>query len=202
VLWPVVGGAYEGDTYPAHFHDRGRQHLWRESWGVAEVEHRSGVTTTPDPRGGRPRTEPVRPYDPNAKPGGRPKKVRGEEGRARADRRENETAKLLAQLGFDVVQLPEPTRLKAPDYTISGVAWDCVAPTTPSALNVLDRARRKAADGQARRVVFNLTDTPLTAADLQRALEEDPGYLEGSGVDELLVVTARPTGRPRLSRIW
>ncbi len=82
------------------------------------------------------------------------------------------------------------------------MAWDCVAPTTPSALNVLDRARRKAAEGQARRVVFNLTDTPLTAADLQRALEEDPGYLEGSGVDELLVVTARPTGRPQLSRIW
>lgn len=198
VLWPIVGGAYEGDTYPAHFHDRGRQHLWRESWGVGEPDHRGGVTATPDPRGGRPRTEPVRPYDPNATPGGRPKKVRKDIESGRSDERENEAALMLAQLGFNVVQLPEPKTGSAPDYTINGVGWDCVAPSTPRALNVLDRAR----DKQAQRVVISLAGSPLTASALKAALDAAPGYFDGAGLEELLVLSPRPSKPPHLTRLW
>jgi hypothetical protein len=202
VLWPIVGGAYQGDTYPAHFHDRGRQHLWRASWGVSEPDHRSGVQGQPDPRGGRPRTEPVRPYDPDAKPGGRPKKPRKDAGSRLPDLRENEAALMLAQLGFNVVQLPEPKDQQGADYTINGVAWDCIAPSTPRALNALGRAKEKALDRQAQRVVINLADSPLTASELKAALDAAPGYFEGAGLEELLVLTPRPGKRPLLTRLW
>lgn len=33
IVWPLEGGHYVGMTHPAHFHDRGRQVPWRESWG-------------------------------------------------------------------------------------------------------------------------------------------------------------------------
>lgn len=32
ILWPVVGGHYTGNNYPAHFWERGRIVPWRRSW--------------------------------------------------------------------------------------------------------------------------------------------------------------------------
>lgn len=33
VIWPVKGASYEGSEYPAHYNERGRQTLWRSTWG-------------------------------------------------------------------------------------------------------------------------------------------------------------------------
>jgi len=32
ILWPLVGGSYQGANYPAHYWERGRIVPWRESW--------------------------------------------------------------------------------------------------------------------------------------------------------------------------
>ena len=36
ILWPLVGAAYKGTNYPAHFNDRGRQVPFRASWDQDE----------------------------------------------------------------------------------------------------------------------------------------------------------------------
>jgi hypothetical protein len=129
-------------------------------------------------------TSPSLPPDPNRMPRGdrtiaHPTKVK-----ALPLRRENESADLLAQKGFDIEQNPEgkPNR-KNPDYKVEGEYFDCYAPQT----NSLDNIRTKLSDKvakQAERLVLYMDDTPLTTIDVADMLRRKPI----AGLKEIMVV--------------
>jgi hypothetical protein len=89
--------------------------------------------------------------------------------------RENESARLLAENGYDVEQNPPPrSNLKEPDYKLNGEYADCYAPSTDNPRNILDAIAKKVNKGQADRIVLNLEDSQVTLKALQQELLENP----------------------------
>ena len=119
---------------------------------------------TPPPKKGRLTGQPAKPK-PNDKD---PDNLRSIE-------RENESARVLTENGYDVEQNPA-TKLnrKNPDYKINGEYADCYAPITDNALNVRDTISAKVSRTQADRIVLNLDDTPLTPETMKKQLLENP----------------------------
>jgi len=119
---------------------------------------------TPPPKKGRLTGQPAKPK-PNDKD---PDNLRSIE-------RENESARVLTENGYDVEQNPA-TKLnrKNPDYKINGEYADCYAPITDNALNVRDTISAKVSRRQADRIVLNLDDTPLTPETMKKQLLENP----------------------------
>jgi len=217
IVWRKEGSTWKGSMHPAHYNDRGRMTPWRSSWEemdrtpverpkwrpkarrgrpaetdeepvkVREAAPRTGGARIPEAPTGL--TVPSRQPDPNARPGGIPRKIRKDSDSARSDRRENEAAIMVAQAGFDIMQLPEKKDQKNPDYGIEGRIFDCYSPK-PGHLNTV----RRTFDGkikaqQARRFILNLTDAPnLSVEDITRHFQEDP--LEGL-MEVLAVVDGR-----------
>ncbi|UQU64319.1 hypothetical protein COUCH_36080 [Couchioplanes caeruleus] len=132
-----------------------------------------GVTTPsgkPDPgrspRGERTEAHPVRKKD-------------------RPLRRENESADILAQHGYDVEQNPPSNTLgKNPDYRIEGEYFDCYAPDTGRIDNIRTRLSEKVADGQAQRLVMYMDDTPRSMDEVADMLRRKPI----ADLKELLVI--------------
>jgi uncharacterized protein YukE len=124
--------------------------------------------------------------DPGRKPRGKRTAARPHKKIHRALRRENDSADVLAQHGYDVEQNP-PTNMhgKNPDYRIEGEYFDCYAPDTDRIDNVRTKLSEKVADGQADRLVLNLDDTPLSAGDVADLLRRKPI----ADLRELLVVS-------------
>jgi hypothetical protein len=85
---------------------------------------------------------------------------------------ENDSARILANKGYNVVQNPKvPGVEKNPDYLIEGNVFDCYAPEegTP-AENIVKAMNRKVGEKQADRIVLNLRDSDVTRYQLRDAL--------------------------------
>lgn len=125
--------------------------------------------------------QPSRSSEPSNRPRGFPTEVNPnprnyqESDQARAHRRENESADILAIAGYDIEQNPPPKENgKKPDYRIEGEYVDCFAPITEKVGNIYREIQTKVLEGQVDRVVVNLDDTPVTCEDLQNLFAEYP----------------------------
>ncbi len=93
----------------------------------------------------------------------------------RAIERENESARLLADNGYDVEQNPVPIGRKKPDYKINGDYYDCLAPSTPNARNIASRIQKEKVDlGQADKIILNLEDSSVTIEAMKKQLLDWP----------------------------
>jgi hypothetical protein len=86
--------------------------------------------------------------------------------------RENESARLLTDYGYDVEQNPPPRiNGKEPDYKINGEYYDCLAPSTSKARNIASRIEdEKVVPGQADKIILNLEDSPVTIEAMKKQL--------------------------------
>jgi hypothetical protein len=93
----------------------------------------------------------------------------------RAAQRENESARILAENGYDVEQRPLPNRYgKKPDYKLNGEYADCYAPSNNDPRSILDRVARKVNEKQAERIILNLDDSQVELGALKEHLRENP----------------------------
>jgi hypothetical protein len=94
----------------------------------------------------------------------------------RAIERENESARLLADNGYDVEQNPLPKiNGKKPDYKINGEYYDCLAPSTPNARNIASRIQDEKVDGgQVDKIILNLEDSSVTIEAMKTQLLDWP----------------------------
>ena len=100
-------------------------------------------------------------------------------------RRENESADILAQNGYDVEQNPPPNAFrKDPDYLIEGEYFDCYAPDSDNLDTIRKRISTKVKTRQADRIVLNLDDCPRSLADIKGVLMRKPV----TGLKEILVI--------------
>jgi len=115
---------------------------------------------------GRPSiTVPSRPPDPNAEPRGALGRWtrKDDDAKKRGIRRENETAKVVAEHGYDIEQNPDFEGARNPDYRIEGSIFDNYAPGPGTDVrNIFRVAERKVRKGQTRRVSINLDDSDVT----------------------------------------
>jgi hypothetical protein len=89
--------------------------------------------------------------------------------------RENESARTLAENGYDVEQNPlRKTNGKKPDYKLNGEYADCYAPSTDNPRSIRDTIARKVNQRQADRIVLNLDDSHVTVDALMQQLAKDP----------------------------
>ena len=131
-------------------------------------------------------TQPVkRSGTPGGKPRGSPTKVEGSAETRRSLQRENETAEMLAEMGYDVEQNPgKLPNGKMPDYVVEGEHFDCYAPRGANVDAVRDRISDKVRANQAQRIVVHLDDSSLGASDIRGVLSRKPIV----GLREVLVV--------------
>jgi len=89
--------------------------------------------------------------------------------------RENESARLLADSGYDVEQNPLPkSNGKRPDYKLNGEYADCYAPSTDNARSIRDTIASKVNKRQADRIVLNLEDSQVSLDALKKQLADSP----------------------------
>jgi len=103
-----------------------------------------------------------------------------------AIKRENESARTLADNGYHVEQNPPPKpNGKEPDYRINGEYYDCYAPISPRARNIAARIwDAKVEPGQAERIVLNLDDSSVALDAMRTQLKDWPI----PGLKEVIVV--------------
>ena len=97
-----------------------------------------------------------------------------DEATQRAVRREKESAQLLEQNGYKVVQNPVVPGLKRPDYLINGEVYDHYAPTTERLRNIWSEVQDKVERGQASNIVINLQGTEVQEEALRRQFDSWP----------------------------
>ena len=133
------------------------------------------------PRGTTPSGSP----DPEHTPRGKRTDAHPTKPTSRGRRRENESADFLARSGFDVEQNPpgKPNG-KNPDYKIEGEYFDCYAPSSPSLDQIRGKLSEKVSEGQADRIVLNLSDCPRSLAEIEGILRRKPV----AGLQEILVI--------------
>ncbi|EAQ7296616.1 hypothetical protein CRQ46_24580 [Salmonella enterica] len=102
----------------------------------------------------------------------------------RAIQRENESAVILSQNGYNVEQNPSVPGNKKPDFKINGEVFDNVAPTTSNVRNVYDRVREKVSSGQTNSVVINMADTEVTIDELKQQFIDWPM----DGLDKVIAI--------------
>jgi hypothetical protein len=167
-----------------------REQVAAEVWGRL-TEPRAGPTHGPTPAGSEASaapvalTRPTRPVDPSATPRGLPEPIKPQDDEATRNGhlRENDSAALLARLGYDIEQKPQVPGRKKPDYRIEGEIFDHVAPTTDRALNIYDRVEEKVTERQAKRVVVKLDHTTVRLDDLREVFRTPM-----AGLQEVLVI--------------
>ncbi|WNG13622.1 hypothetical protein [Cystobacter fuscus] len=93
----------------------------------------------------------------------------------RSIERENESARLLAENGYDVEQNPvsEFSR-KKPDYKLNGEYADCYAPSTSNPRSIVGGIAKKVNERQAERIILNLEDSQVALEALKNELLESP----------------------------
>jgi hypothetical protein len=94
----------------------------------------------------------------------------------RSAEREDDSADLLADEGYDVEQLKQKSSAgtRQPDYRIEGEIFDNSAPSTDNARNILDRVAKKVGRAQADRIVLNLDDSAVSLDALRQELQRSP----------------------------
>ena len=64
---------------------------------------------------------------------------------------------------------------KGPDYRIEGEIFDCAAPSSDNPYSIMSNLNKsKIQSGQTQRLVIYLDDTPVTPAQIQKAITEYP----------------------------
>ena len=106
----------------------------------------------------------------------------------RGHRRENESAQILGQNGFDIIQNPAVDGSKNPDYLINGEIYDHYAPSTDRARNIWSEVKGKVEKDQAANIVIGLQDSDVDEGALRQQFENWP--IEGLGD----VIVIRPDG--------
>lgn len=132
-------------------------------------------------------TLPSLPPDANRLPKGDPKvRTKNDVNTAnlQAIARENESAEILAKVGYDIEQLPDSItgkiqRVKKPDYKIEGETFDHYAPTTSNPRSIATTLEGKITDKktgvmQADRFVLNLDDSNVSLEQMKKQLEDYP----------------------------
>jgi hypothetical protein len=86
--------------------------------------------------------------------------------------RENESAKIIASAGYKIEQKPTPPlgSGKNPDYLIEGRIFDCYAPETANAYNIVDTIAVKVGKGQTNRIILNLDDSTVSIEKIRNQL--------------------------------
>ncbi|MFD7846350.1 hypothetical protein ACFV4K_25830 [Nocardia sp. NPDC059764] len=118
--------------------------------------------------------------DPDRKARGEPEvDPRGSTEKKRNLRIQEESAHVLAQHGYDILQNPGPVitstgRVKNPDYLIEGDYFDCLAPSSSNIDQVRKGISKKVSGEQARRIVLNLDQTRVGPADVAAILYRKP----------------------------
>jgi RHS repeat-associated protein len=103
---------------------------------------------------------------------------------ARALTLENQSAVILSENGYNVVQNPVVTGPKNPDYLINGEIFDNYAPSTGNIRNIASNVEAKVLSGQANNIVVTLIDSSATPAALKSQLTNYPI----SGLKTVIVV--------------
>lgn len=90
----------------------------------------------------------------------------------RALRRENESAQIIATAGYNIEQNPTPPlgSRKKPDYLIEGRIFDCYAPETANAYNIVRSIAHKVGTGQTNRIILNLDDSAVSIEQIRNQL--------------------------------
>lgn len=91
----------------------------------------------------------------------------------------------MSRSGYDVEQNPSVPGNKNPDYRIEGQIFDNYAPRTGNARNIASWIQTKVDEGQADRIVLNLTDSSVDPGKLSAQLHDWPieGLKEGIVID-------------------
>lgn len=142
-------------------------------------------------RGGRPKKPNL--TEPNLPSGGSPR-GRYEKPDPKDPRpitRQNETADLMANKGYDMEMLPETKGGNGygrnpesnPDFLINGKPFDCYSPNTAKVRNIWSTVQGKT-EMQTGNIVVNLDDYPGSMEALKKQFDDWPI----KGLDELLVV--------------
>ena len=138
------------------------------------------IISTPIPDEAGPNIVEARPGEPT------PINRNDDEATQRSIRRENESAGVLAENGYNVLQNPSVAGPKRPDYLINGQVYDHLAPSAGNVRNIWDRVKEKVETGQAPNVVIDLQDSDASEEALRRQFADWP--IEGLG-DVLIVRT-------------
>ena len=103
-------------------------------------------------------------------------------------RRENESAQVLGENGFDIIQNPAVDGPKRPDYLINGKVYDHYAPSTSIPRYIWHTVKGKVVKEQAANIVIGLQDSDVDEDALRQQFEHWP--TEGLGD----VIIIRPDG--------
>lgn len=149
-----------------------------------EGEGGGGGSSAPDMR-----TQPSKAADPNATPEGRVTNIpkNADPTTVRAFTRENESADILAKNGYKVEQNPNVAgTTKNPDYRVEGEVMDCYAPTAKNPRSIATGIQKKVDEGQADRIVLNLSDSEVDVAAMRKQLNDWPieGLKEVTVIDK------------------
>ena len=101
--------------------------------------------------------------------------IKGNKDNKRSLQRENDSADLLVENGYNVEQNPNPSiddnirKGKWPDYRINGKIFDNYTPNNQTDVEpIRNEISRKVKRGQTYRVVLNLEDSEVPIKDLER----------------------------------
>jgi hypothetical protein len=133
------------------------------------------------------KTTPTKTPDEKAIPRGSKTKVNqaNDKETARSLVRENESAVILAQKGYDIEQNPMIIgTTKKPDYLIENNIFDCYAPSGNNARNILSNIRFKITNDQSYRIVLNLDDSDISITTIKAELQKYPI----TGLEEIIII--------------
>ncbi len=124
------------------------------------------VISTPIPEEAEPSIVEARPGEPT------PIGPNDDEETRRGIQRENESAQILRQNGFDVIQNPAVDGPKNPDYLINGEIYDHYAPSTDRARNIWSEVKKIVEKDQAQNIVIGLQDSSVDEDSLRQQFED------------------------------
>lgn len=144
------------------------------------------IISTPIPEETGPNIVAVQPGEPT------PINPSDDEATQRGHRRENESAQILGQNGFDIIQNPVVDGPKRPDYLINGEVYDHYAPSNDRARNIWSEVKGKIDRGQTENIVIGLYDSNVDEDALREQFEKWP--IEGLG-DVIIIRSDGTIGR-------
>ena len=98
--------------------------------------------------------------------------------------RENQSADIFFAAGHSVEQSPKVAGQKNPDFRIDGTLFDNYAPRSVSLRNIRGIIQQKINENQAKSIILNLHDTPVTVQDIDNYLL----FYPIDGLDKLWIV--------------
>lgn len=109
-----------------------------------------------------------------------------DEATQRSLRRENESAAIIARAGYNIEQNPTPPvgSSNKPDYLIEGRIFDCYAPETVNAYNIVDTIAVKVGKKQTNRIILNLDDSTVSIEKIRNQLTSTVI----PGLEEILII--------------